>query len=188
MMRSCNNCSATSNDAKFPLRGNKCKLCVAVYMKEYRNQNFNVIAEQKKQWAVKNSGYKAAQDKIYAQQNPAKRLLARQKWLAANPLKNQLAKKNWKLKNIGKVKAEWAKRRKLLRLQTPLWLTPDDLWMIEQAYELAALRTKLFGFAWHVDHVIPLRGKLASGLHTPYNLQVIPAVENLRKSNQMEVA
>jgi hypothetical protein len=72
--------------------------------------------------------------------------------------------------------------------RTPAWLTSDDFWMIEQAYELAALRTKLFGFAWHVDHVIPLRGKLASGLHTPYNLQVIPAVENLRKSNQMEIA
>jgi len=55
--------------------------------------------------------------------------------------------------------------------------------MIEQAYDLAQLRTKVFGFKWHVDHVIPLKGKNVCGLHTPYNLQVIPAKENLRKRN-----
>jgi hypothetical protein len=71
--------------------------------------------------------------------------------------------------------------------RTPLWLGADELWMISQAYELAALRTKLFGFAWHVDHVIPLRGELVSGLHVPHNLQVIPAWDNKSKSNRFAV-
>jgi hypothetical protein len=73
-------------------------------------------------------------------------------------------------------------------MQTPKWLTQDDHWMIEQAYELAALRTKLFGFSWQVDHIVPLQGKLVSGLHTPYNLQVIPAKHNQSKSNQFTVS
>lgn len=72
--------------------------------------------------------------------------------------------------------------------RTPSWLGVDELWMIEQAYELAALRTKLFGFVWHVDHVIPLQGKLVSGLHTPYNLQVIPGRDNMSKSNRFNVS
>ena len=72
--------------------------------------------------------------------------------------------------------------------RTPAWLTIDEHWMIEQAYELAALRTKLLGVAWQVDHVIPLQGKLVSGLHTPYNLQVIPAKYNQSKSNQFTVS
>lgn len=80
-----------------------------------------------------------------------------------------------------------AKRRAAKVQRTPHWLSEDDLWMIEQAYELAALRTKMFGFAWHVDHVIPLFGKKVSGLHTPYNLQVIPGSLNIAKNNRFEV-
>ena len=80
-----------------------------------------------------------------------------------------------------------AKRKAATLKRTPAWLDEDDLWMIGQAYELAALRTKIFGFAWHVDHKIPLQGKNVSGLHVPTNLQVIPAAENVRKSNRYEV-
>jgi len=71
--------------------------------------------------------------------------------------------------------------------RTPAWLTQDDKWMIEQAYELAVVRTKIFGFPWHVDHVVPLHGELVSGLHVPHNLQVIPAWDNRSKSNQFDV-
>ena len=71
--------------------------------------------------------------------------------------------------------------------RTPKWLNADDIWMMEEAYILAALRTKIFGFAWEVDHTIPLRGKLASGLHVPHNLQVIPKVDNRNKSNRFIV-
>ena len=79
------------------------------------------------------------------------------------------------------------KRKIALLNRTPNWLTQDDFWLIEEAYELAGKRTELFGFSWHVDHIVPLRGKTVSGLHVPTNLQVIPWLENQRKTNKFEV-
>ena len=78
------------------------------------------------------------------------------------------------------------RKRQAAQIQrTPKWLTKNDFWMMQEAYELADLRTKLFGFSWHVDHIIPLRGKLVSGLHVPQNLQVIPWLDNLKKHNRV---
>lgn len=92
--------------------------------------------------------------------------------------------KNWKMNNPQKVAAIDARRRAAVNLRKPNWFSDDDQWMVEQAYELAKLRTKIFNFSWHVDHIIPLQGKLVSGLHLPHNLQVIPGKENLQKSNR----
>lgn len=98
------------------------------------------------------------------------------------------AKKRYAQANKGKLAAK-SRKYMLAKLQrTPAWLTPDDLWLIEQAYEIAALRTKLFGFPWQVDHIFPLHGRVVSGLHVPHNLQVIPGSENRAKSNRYDVA
>ena len=99
-------------------------------------------------------------------------------WSARNPEKVKAYAKKTKALNSGRTLAHTVKRRLAKINRTPTWLTPDDHWMIEQAYELAAIRTKMFGFFWHVDHIIPLQGKTVSGLHVPTNLQVIPAVEH----------
>jgi len=102
----------------------------------------------------------------------------------ANPDKVKLWNRRYANENAPKVNAK-AKRYVLARgRRTPTWLTPDDYWMIEQAYELAAMRTEMLGFPWHVDHVVPLHGRVVSGLHVPHNLQVIPAVVNRSKSNK----
>jgi hypothetical protein len=98
--------------------------------------------------------------------------------------KNRAAKREYQKNNLHIFAKAKAKRKAAQLKRTPSWLTDDDYWMMEQAYEVAALRTKLFGFVWHVDHIIPLQGKHVSGLHIPYNLQVIPGVENIRKGNR----
>jgi hypothetical protein len=102
--------------------------------------------------------------------------------------KTRIRSAKWKKDNLGKVVANTTLRKKYIALRTPKWIDSEELWLIKEAYALAALRTKQFGVSWHVDHIVPLQGKLVSGLHTIANLQVIPAKANTTKANKYEVA
>lgn len=73
------------------------------------------------------------------------------------------------------------KRRAMQMLAVPKW-TND--FFIEEAHALATLRTRISGFQWSVDHIVPIKSALVCGLHCEGNIQVIPHVENIRKGNR----
>ena len=77
--------------------------------------------------------------------------------------------------------AQTAKRRAKLLNATPLWADFDA---IKVEYQLANWCSEVTGIKYHVDHIIPLRGKLVCGLHVENNLSIIPAKENLSKGNK----
>lgn len=110
-------------------------------------------------------------------------------WRLKNPYheNSKLCKQTYKRNNIGKTRADSVKRKVSKMHRTPKWTTETDIWMMQEIYSLAILRSKLTGITWHVDHIIPLQGKLVSGLHTPENLQVIPGAQNIFKGNKFEV-
>ena len=97
-------------------------------------------------------------------------------------------KREYRQANKGRIRALNSLRKQYIKQRTPSWVDNEVLFLIREIYDLAAIRTVQTGFAWHVDHVIPLQGKLVSGLHVPENLQVIPAVVNIQKKNKYEVA
>lgn len=67
---------------------------------------------------------------------------------------------------------------------TPKWLTKEQKSAIYSIYRQARHLTKLTGVKHVVDHIWPLNGKTSCGLHVPWNLQVIPEVDNLKKGNR----
>lgn len=98
----------------------------------------------------------------YATNSEKEREIAKvrsREWRAANPGHRNALKR--------KYVADKGKR-------TPLWA---NLTAIVEFYNKCPT-------GYHVDHVLPLRGKYVSGLHTLENLQYLKAEDNLRKNNR----
>jgi hypothetical protein len=108
-----------------------------------------------------------------------KRLERKRRYYAKNPERAMAATKKWKVSNPDKAAAIMRSNRglaaKRLKLRTPKWA---DRAAIAQIYRNCPS-------GMHVDHVVPLNGKHVSGLHVHWNLQYLPAIENIRKANHM---
>lgn len=94
--------------------------------------------------------------------------------------------KKYQEQNRGKINATAAKRRAAKMNRTPPWLTTEQLDQIQNFYYLAKDLKAISGETYHVDHIVPLQGDDVSGLHVPWNLQILPSDLNLSKGNQME--
>ena len=140
------------------------------YRKEYALINKEKIAVRKQKYRIDNKEQFIDYEQRYRELNKEVLSIKQQEYRKANPIK-------------GRVNS--AKRRASKLNATPKWLTKDHLDQIEEFYK-EAQRLKLeTGDEYHVDHIVPLQGESVCGLHVPWNLQVIPAKENLSKHNKL---
>jgi hypothetical protein len=142
-----------------------CKTCAAKKDKEYYAKNREKIKERR-------------------MKNRDKREKQARKWREANREKLKAYAKEWVKNNNDKTRSSSALRRAARMQRTPCWLTEDDKVLIQRKYTLASRKTESTGEKWVVDHILPLRGKLVSGLHVPANLRVIKEITNSRKHNK----
>jgi len=89
--------------------------------------------------------------------------------------------KKWRSEHKEYDVAKTAKRKALKLSSTPKWADKER---IKTEYALAQWCTNVMNEAYHVDHIVPLKGKTVCGLHVEANLRVIPASENISKSNR----
>lgn len=77
--------------------------------------------------------------------------------------------------------SDGAARRAGLGKATPPWA---DRRAIKAIYADCMARTQATGVPHEVDHIVPLKGEMVSGLHVHWNLRVITATANREKSNR----
>ena len=84
----------------------------------------------------------------------------------------------WAQKNRPKLREKGMRRYASQTRQTPEWLTKPYRVEMEGLYQFCQIFQE-----FQVDHIVPIRGKQVSGLHVPWNLQVLTRSENVSKSN-----
>lgn len=199
-MRTCNKCKESKELLEFFKNKTKkdgyqtqCKTCCKEYHKAWRNtpKGKTAISGYVKKYHETPKGKAMRKDSLkkFRQTPKGKELKAitDKKYHSKPEVKAKRKVIRNKLMQTpegrGRESAKRAKRRAAKLQRTPPWLTKEQLKEIEEIYALAKELQWLSEEPLHVDHIIPLQGENVSGLHVPWNLQILPRSLNLSKNN-----
>jgi hypothetical protein len=162
--RLCNTCNTTKELELFPIqkmgkygRNAQCKACVSIRNKARYDSKKEEICKQVKEYRAVN------RDRVLI----AKREYAKKAYRKNRPQRNAITRQY----QANKIK------------RTPKWLSKEQKLDIQKFYEEAHRLTESLGSRYVVDHIVPLQGKTVSGLHVPWNLQILSKEDNSSKSN-----
>jgi hypothetical protein len=171
MERLCKKCGCTKPLDQFkPNKGCKlgyehtCLACFRIRQRKWETSNPERHRENQLRWQAQNQERYVERKRAWVEKN--KEYVSKRA--------NQYAKDHpdWK-------RAVTAKRRAQKLKAIPPWADMKKI----QAFYTEAKKAGLV-----VDHIIPLQGKLVSGLHVETNLQLLTASENSKKHNKFDPA
>jgi len=203
----CTICKAEKPIAEFGKRSSEkdglnyyCRECNYAGLKSWIERNPEKKRAQGKKWKQENPDKIKSLAVVYYQENKEKLDLKKKQWKLDN--KEYLSRKRkeryeankeielaktkiYRQNNKPKLNAKAASERAAKKQATPKWLKVDHKTFIEIQYQMAKLLEDRMGVEYHVDHIHPLQNESVCGLHVPWNLRVIPAVDNIRKGNKL---
>ena len=186
--KSCGRCGEAKCVDQFAKNGKLgrhpvCKQCRAQIERDRRASDPERARALEAARYAKNSEGKKRSIARYYQKN-AQKIIGREKErYRKNAERIKIRVKSYREGNKEKIR-EWnGTRRAKLRQAMPDWV---DRRAVSAIYRKASELWAATGVEHHVDHVVPLSGKVVCGLHVPWNLQILTAAANLRKGQSLE--
>lgn len=171
--------------AKRSVSNRDCRGCVNARLRSRRAANPSLVRAKEKMRRDRDpAAYSEQQRSCRLRHIEKRRAYDRQRYHDRPEYRARVKRRalRWSRENQGRRREIIAKRRAWVKRATPSWLTEDHWTQIRQIYAEAAR------LGQSVDHIYPLRAKNSCGLHVPWNLQIMPLLDNIRKGNRVDGA
>lgn len=192
-------CFVKRNDTKSGYTG-QCKVCLnskklawkhskpdhSEKEKEYYRKNAEKKKHASREWYHANSDKLKTYMKKRYEANREKAITARKQYYENNKETIAVKVRQYYLKTKAARVECAARHRANKRKATPSWLSSQHKSDIAELFTICEMFRLYTGLDYHVDHIVPLKGKNVCGLHVPWNLQVLEASKNRQKSNKFE--
>lgn len=183
-MKRCSRCLQHKPLTEFYSVGSKCKSCAKEVAAERYYANREAILARLKTPEVR--ARQRETDKQRYQSNPKRKQQQYEgsvRWRTNNPQRRKEVCAKWNSSDRAKAlnSARVAKRRAQARNATPHWA---NVHIINLLYTSMTYFRKE-GLDVHVDHIVPLVSDVVCGLHCHFNLRLMYAELNHRKSNNL---
>jgi len=193
-MRLCTKCGLEQPYSEFYKRSNGyyqsgCRTCRKKIGARRYSEHKEEMLGYTKEWYEKNPEARKNHKEAHQERNPQYNKEYMKEYMKRDYAKKARNKRRREYRKLYPEKTRHServgetRRRAAHRRAVPSWLSEEQKDYISKLYRFRRNVSGVVGREYHVDHIIPLRGKNICGLHVPWNLKIIPAKENLVKGN-----